>query len=76
MKMIWDIIVLILVVWLAAYLPLIIAFPTLEIFPLDVTIVIIFMMDILFCLRTTYFDKEGDEIIDPKMIAIHYVFKY
>ena len=76
LKMIWDILVLILVVWLAAYLPIIIAFPSLEIYPLDVTIVVVFMLDIVFCLRTTYFDKEGDEIIDPKLIAMNYLFKY
>ena len=72
----WDILVLVLVVWLAIYLPLIIAFPNLQIKPLDITIVVIFMLDIVITLRTTFFDREGDEIIDQQLIAFNYIMTY
>lgn len=39
---------------------------------IDQTINIIFLIDILISFRTTYYNKRGEEVFDPKHIAKEY----
>ena len=40
---------------------------------IDTLIDLLFLMDIFVNFRTTFYNKEGDEVFDGKMIAKHYV---
>ena len=35
---------------------------------------VFFIIDIFIQMRTSYYNQEGEEIIDPKKIRIHYIF--
>jgi hypothetical protein len=40
---------------------------------IDYLIDFLFFIDILISFRTTFFDKHGEEITEPKKIALHYL---
>lgn len=37
------------------------------------TYLVLYIADIVLNFRTTYYDKEGDEIVQSKLISIHYI---
>ena len=41
--------------------------------PLDIFTYILYIIDVFVNLRTSYLDSFGEEIVNPKQIAVHYV---
>ena len=57
--------------------PIVVAFPEIvDDFDPEYYILTFFWVDILFNFRTTYFTKEFDEIIHPKLLAIRYITSF
>ena len=72
----WDIFVIILAVWNCIYITFSISFEfnePLGIFIVNSIIDALFFVDIIVTFRTTYFDKSGEEIKEPKRIAKTYL---
>lgn len=77
-KMRWDVFVLILTIYSCFYIPFEISFqPSINyvIETLDSIIDLIFYIDIIFNMRTTFMTEEGEEITDKKLVARLYIFK-
>ena len=77
-RMKWDIFVICLALWNVFFIPYNVAFrPSIGATPWFLTfnyfIDFAFFFDILVNFRTTYFNKDGDEIFNPKDIAKRYV---
>ena len=76
-KFYWDMFVIFLAVWNCITIPIDIAFSS-DIFTsagfilLDICIDLLFLLDIVVNFRTTFYDKDGDEIFDAKIIAKNY----
>jgi len=73
----WDVFVIVLAIWNCFFIPFDIAFEPDTPVPLQVlntTIDIIFLIDIFVNFRTTYFNKQGEEIKDARLIAKRYAF--
>lgn len=64
---------LLIIMFLAIYIPLSICFPEIFNIVFDVIIVVCFLIDILLNLRTTYKDPKHKEVVEPKLIMINYV---
>ena len=74
----WDILIIICVIYNCFSIPLELSFdpatfkrPSFGYF--HTIIDIAFMLDIVICFRTTYMNEYGKEIIDLKMITMHYI---
>lgn len=69
-KFYWDMFVIILAVWNCITIPIDIAFHN-DIFTsvgfilFDIVVDFLFLLDIVVNFRTTFYDKDGDEIFDP-----------
>lgn len=69
-KFYWDMFVIILAVWNCITIPIDIAFHN-DIFTsvgfilFDIVVDLLFLLDIVVNFRTTFYDKDGDEIFDP-----------
>ena len=73
-KRIWNIMVLILVMYTVVIIPLNFAFPSLDETPaLDYTIDVLFVIDVVLNFRTAYLDHNGDEVWDLKEIRQNYL---
>ncbi|PCI27194.1 hypothetical protein COB52_05170 [Candidatus Kaiserbacteria bacterium] len=78
-KLYWDMFIIILAIYNSFSIPFVIAFEppglvssTLFDF-LNTVIDLIFMCDIAVMFRTTYMNKFGDEVVQPRMIACNYL---
>ena len=74
----WDMFVIVLAIWNAIYIPFSIAFePAVASNPVSVgfnfLIDFLFLIDIIVNFRTTFIDKEGIEVYDPRKIAKRYI---
>lgn len=77
----WDIMIIIVAVYSGLFTPFQIAFDYQEKkfkdtwwwITLDVVSTIIYIVDIIIAFRSSYLDNFGDEIIDGKKIAAHYI---
>lgn len=72
-KLVWDMVIIVLIVWMAVYLPWELANPSDKIVVLDYIIQFFFILDILLSLRTTYYTRDMDEIVEQRLIAKHYI---
>jgi hypothetical protein len=71
LRLYWDIFIIICAIWNSLYIPIDIAFqPEFASHPgvitLNAVIDFTFFIDILLTFRTTYYDKDGEEIFDWK----------
>ena len=57
---------LVIIMFLAIYIPLSISFPEFFNIEFDIIIIVCFLIDILLNLRTTYKDTKRKEIVEPK----------
>ena len=72
----WDTFVIILAIWSVLYVPFGISFRISDsqgVQLVNYFVDSIFVLDIFFNFRTTYFDKEGDEIYEWRSIARRYI---
>lgn len=63
-KVLWDSFLMVLILWLAIFIPWQVAFPNNEIRELDIVILIFFIIDFLITFRTTYFNENNEEVIE------------
>lgn len=71
----WDLFTMLLALYNCFTVPLVVAFRPDEstaLLVINITIDFIFMIDIVLNFCTTYIDRNGDEVMDMKMIAINY----
>jgi len=69
-KQIWNIFIMLLVMYTIVIIPLNFAFPDLpESAAIDYTIDVLFILDVIFTFRTAYQDANGDEIWDLDVSA-------
>jgi hypothetical protein len=74
----WDLFLMLLAVWNALSIPFFIAWKPpyengLELFVINTIIDFIFCADIVLNFYTSYIDKEGEEVLDRRMIVKHYL---
>lgn len=72
----WDLLIIGLAIWNSVYIPFELAFEPQEnpvIVLMNATIELFFMIDIGIAFRTSFLTFEGEEITNPKQIAMHYV---
>mmetsp|Transcript_34327 Transcript_34327/g.52593 ORF Transcript_34327/g.52593 Transcript_34327/m.52593 type:complete len:289 (-) Transcript_34327:1616-2482(-) len=80
MRVRWDLFVMVLSVWNSVAIPVDIAFEpdffrSRALKAINYTTDLFFCFDIIFNFRTSFLNaKTGDEVMDPKEIAFHYVF--
>ena len=74
-KKIWTVCILLLVVFTSVLIPIQFGFPegVEDSPPLDYTIDVLFIMDLVICFRTAYINNAGDEVFDTKLIASNYM---
>ncbi|KRX11005.1 Cyclic nucleotide-binding protein [Pseudocohnilembus persalinus] len=74
-KVIWDIIILFLIMYIAVMLPFQIGFRYEggALYTIEWIIIAIFIIDIGMNTRTTYLNSDGDEILESKKILYHYL---
>ena len=72
-KRIWNVFILLLVMYTVVIIPLNFAFPDLPESPaLDYTIDVLFIFDVCFTFRTAYLDHNGDEVWEISDIRKNY----
>ena len=74
----WDTFVIVLTIYNCFYIPFAISFEPPVFYVIEVIdsfIDLIFYIDIVFNLRTTFMTNEGEEIIDKKKIARRYILE-
>jgi hypothetical protein len=72
-KSLWNIFILLLVMYTVVIIPLNFAFPDLPESPaIDYTIDVLFILDVIFTFRTAFLDHNGDEVWDLIEIRKHY----
>lgn len=77
----WDIAILLFAIFNSLFIPLQLCFEEFRVdlednmlyYVIDQMGNVFFIMDIIFQMNTSYYNQEGEEIIDKKKIRIHYV---
>lgn len=80
-KMYWDGLILIFAIWNCVMVPLTLFFDQFDDYfsqmnyyqGINIISIILFFVDILFQMNTTYYDNDGEEIENKKKIICHYM---
>lgn len=73
-KKVWDIFILLLVVFSAVHIPLLLAFPDLpDIGPYQITIDVLFIIDFFLCFRTGFVRPDNEIELEQGKIVSHYL---
>ena len=80
-KIYWDAIILVLAIWNCVMVPLTLFFNEFDEYfsdqdyyqGINIFSIVLFLLDILFQMNTTYYDSDGEEIEDKKKILKHYL---
>ncbi len=64
---------LVLILYIVLVLPWQIAYPEDKVYEMDIIILIFFIFDIILNCRTTFYNDDNEEIIDPKTIFLTYI---
>ena len=65
-KRYWDLLILLILLWILLYIPWEIAQPEDTIPGIDFFIFMVFLLDFIFSFRISFYNKDQDEIIDDR----------